>query len=61
MTPREQRLVKEAAHKAFREGALWGYVYGHAYQLKIGGLRSLKAANHYVKETYPITDKHMNK
>jgi len=52
MNQRERQLVREAAHKAFREGAQWGYTYGHAYQLKIGGLRSLKAANNYIKETY---------
>jgi len=53
MTQREKLLVKEAAHKAFREGAQWGYLYGHAYQLKRGGIRSLKAANNYVRKTLP--------
>jgi len=53
MTSRERRLVKEAAHKAFREGAKWGDYYGTFYRLKRGGLRSLKAANKYILETYP--------
>lgn len=46
------KVIIETARLAFRSGALWADFYGPYYRKKNGNIRSLKAANNYIKLIY---------